>query len=393
MLEFSEMMGLTISQVNIAKGVFFTICTSLLLYFLIKRQQEVLITSEKQYRSLFYSNPNPQWIYDEETFCFLRVNEAAIKTYGYSAEEFKQMTIFDIRKKEFHGALSESLKRQRAGADPSGKWEHLKKNGETLIALISSHKTFFNKKRAVLIMAQDITLQLAQEEKLQMLYHTEKELKEELERNIELIEQSLSEKQRFIEVVDRVQNMVIITDGCGVITWVNQAFTVTTGYSIEEAVGKTASLLHGPDTDPTVQAEIMTTVQQKPFSVFEILNYNKSGQSYWVEINVSPIFDENNNIIRYISVENVITDRRLRDDQILKQNELLKKLAWTNSHAIRKPVASIMGLVELSKDITDLEDMQQLHYLIGVCINELDEITRQIAKVTEESDPSQIMSK
>src|SRR5690606_2913507 len=99
-----------------------------------------------------------------------------------------------------------------------------------------SHQTTFHNRHAVLVMAQDVTLQLQQEEKLQMLYAAEKELKEELERNIELIEHSLKEKQKFAEIVDRIHNMVIITDADGGILWVNEAFINITGYSFEEAV-------------------------------------------------------------------------------------------------------------------------------------------------------------
>ncbi len=391
-VEFSEVLRLSVEAMGVAKSIFFVTCTSLLLYFLIRKQQKNLIDSEKQYRSLFFTNPNPHWIYDEETLKFLEVNQAAIQIYGYAAEEFLQMTILDIRKKEDHAKLKAVLKNNNSNVNVSGNWEHIKKNGETLFAYVSSHKTVFNSRKAVLVMAQDVTLQLQQEEKLKMLYATEKELKEELEKNIELIEYSLAEKQRFIEIVDRVQNMVTITDPEGTITWVNQAFTNFTGYSMEEVLGKKTDFLHGPETDVTMQGKIMNGVRKNSFSIFEILNYTKSGEKYWVEITISAVYNHNSEVMRYISVGNVITERKLRDDQILKQNEVLKKLAWTNSHAIRKPVASILGLVDLSKDISQVKDMKEVHELIGVCALELDEVTKQIAKVMEHSEPDQIKS-
>ena len=48
--------------------------------------------SEEQYRILFDSNPHPMWVYDQETFAFLAVNDAAVRHYGYSRDEFLAMT-------------------------------------------------------------------------------------------------------------------------------------------------------------------------------------------------------------------------------------------------------------------------------------------------------------
>jgi PAS domain S-box-containing protein len=61
------------------------------------RAEEELRDSERQYRLLFHSNPNPVWVFDLETQEFLEVNEAAIQHYGYSRKEFLAMTILDLR--------------------------------------------------------------------------------------------------------------------------------------------------------------------------------------------------------------------------------------------------------------------------------------------------------
>src|SRR6185503_9328948 len=62
-----------------------------------KRAGETLRASEEQYRILFQSNPHPMWVFDNETHAFLAVNDAAIRHYGYSREEFLSMTVKDIR--------------------------------------------------------------------------------------------------------------------------------------------------------------------------------------------------------------------------------------------------------------------------------------------------------
>ena len=56
--------------------------------------------SEERYRMLFEASPMPMWVYDADTLAFVRVNDAAIRKYGYSRAEFLKMRITDIRPPE-----------------------------------------------------------------------------------------------------------------------------------------------------------------------------------------------------------------------------------------------------------------------------------------------------
>jgi PAS domain S-box-containing protein len=373
-------------KLEILNGIFFILITAALLHFGIQKQQATLLASEKQFKDLFYSNPTPMWIYDLATLKFLDVNEAAVGVYGYTSEEFKSKTVLDIRSKEEQEKLMRLTKTMPNKQNFSGNWEHVKKNGEKLIAAVNYHRILFNNRECVMVTAQDVTKQQEKDQQLKVLYSTEKELKEELERNIVLIERSLEEKQRLAEVIDRIQNMVIITDPSGTIIWVNQAFINHTGYRYEEAVGRKSDFLHGPKTNPETQPEIMQALLENDFGVFEILNYTKTGQEYWVELTISAVYNEDKQVVRYISVQNIITERKLRDEKILQQNKILKTLAWTNSHALRKPVASIISLVDLSMDTSNMKELRQIHQLIGVCAKELDDITRDVGKVIDDTE-------
>ena len=362
------------------KGILFVMVTTVFLYFAIKKQQKAMLVSAKQYKDLFYSSPIPMWIYDSSTLAFLDVNNAAIEVYGYSAGEFKGMTLLDIRKGKEKFRMSDPDTPDDDLTD-ARYFEHFKKNGEQIIALVNTQPVIFNQKEALMDIAQDVTRQLEKDKLLKLLYSTEKELKEELEQNIVLIERSLEEKQRMAEVIERIYNMVLIIDPSGKITWVNQAFVNFTGYSLEEAAGKTTDFLHGPHTDPETLARINEAIKHQQFSVFEILNYTKSGQEYWVELAITAIYNEHNEIARYISVQTVITERKAHEEKIKQQHVILKKLAWTNSHAFRKPVASILSLVDLSKDVKHLEELQEIHRHIAACSKELDDLTREVGTV------------
>src|SRR5476651_1997220 len=62
----------------------FVIIITFVLYFKINKQQRKLKKSEEEYRQLFESNPNPLWIYNENSRRFVRVNNAALEKYGYT---------------------------------------------------------------------------------------------------------------------------------------------------------------------------------------------------------------------------------------------------------------------------------------------------------------------
>lgn len=188
------------------------------------------------------------------------------------------------------------------------------------------------------------------------------------------------ENRMLAEVAQRVNNMVIITDPQGVISWVNKAFTDFTGYTFDEAAGRYTDFLHGPKTDLETHHLIMGSIERGEFCRFEILNYTKSRQEYWVELNISPIYNEENEIERYISIQNIITERKEKEAKINHQNETLRQIAWTNSHALRKPVASIISLITLCKDVKRLKELKEMHSLIEECSKELDESIREITR-------------
>ncbi len=131
-----------------------------------KQLQQKLTGSEEQYRPIFQNNPQPMWIYDLETLRYLAVNNAAVHHYGYTRDEFLQMTIKDIRPADDVAALMENVERVTQGLDIAGSWRHLKKDGSLIFVDITSHTLTFNNRPAELVMAQDITERKQAEKKL-----------------------------------------------------------------------------------------------------------------------------------------------------------------------------------------------------------------------------------
>jgi len=115
--------------------------------------------SEEQYRLLFERNPIPMFIYDPETLNFIEVNEAAVKSYGYSKDEFQKMSILEIRPEADKEKVILNVKEMRGNEVRFEEWVHIKKNGEQLIAEISASDINYSGETYRLVIANDITEQ------------------------------------------------------------------------------------------------------------------------------------------------------------------------------------------------------------------------------------------
>src|SRR5258708_7272612 len=109
------------------------------------------------YRFLFISHPEPMGVYDVETLAFLEVNAAAIKLYGFSREEFRGMTIKDIRPADEVEPLMDNLSGVKDEIERSGPWRHKRKDGTTVEVEITSHSVTIGRRQARLVVAADVT--------------------------------------------------------------------------------------------------------------------------------------------------------------------------------------------------------------------------------------------
>jgi hypothetical protein len=121
-----------------------------------RRAEDALRRSESIFRLLFSQNPLPTWVIDQETLGFIQVNEATEKQYGYTAEEFKKLTTFDILAPEEAERLREHFRRSPMQGRHIGHWKHRKKDGRAIEVEIISHEFLYGDRRVRLVVAQDI---------------------------------------------------------------------------------------------------------------------------------------------------------------------------------------------------------------------------------------------
>ncbi|WP_375383079.1 putative bifunctional diguanylate cyclase/phosphodiesterase [uncultured Sphingomonas sp.] len=94
------------------------------------------------------------------------------------------------------------------------------------------------------------------------------------------------------------------------ILYCNEAFTRTTGYSLEEVLGKTPRILQGPKTDAVARAKLRAAFARWQPVTVELTNYRKDGSEFWVELSIAPVANDDGWFTHWISVQRDITERK-----------------------------------------------------------------------------------
>ena len=129
--------------------------------------EQALRDSEDSFRKLFQRNPLPLYVYDATTLAFLAVNDAMVQHYGYSEHEFLAMDLTDIRPPGDGSKLLTYLEERPDHRDGNeGVWIHALKDGTVIDVAITTYTLTFQRTQARLVVAQDITEQLAAREQL-----------------------------------------------------------------------------------------------------------------------------------------------------------------------------------------------------------------------------------
>jgi two-component system cell cycle sensor histidine kinase/response regulator CckA len=127
---------------------------------------------ERRRRLLFDANPQPMWIFDVETLEFLAVNDAAVRHYGYSREEFLGMTIMDIRPVEEPPGPPIGPQSNRPEAAFT---RHQRKDGTVIDMELVSHELELEGRRARLVLATDISERMRTRA---ALHHSQEQLRQ-----------------------------------------------------------------------------------------------------------------------------------------------------------------------------------------------------------------------
>jgi len=165
----------------------------------------------------------------------------------------------------------------------------------------------------------------------------------------ERLHQQEAETRRLALIAARTDNAVVLADAEGKTVWVNEGFSRLTGYALEEMRGrKPGSVLQGPGTEAETVRRIRDQLRKGAGFSEEILNYKKDGRTYWVAIEVQPIYDDAGRLVNYMSIQKDITARRAAQRRLAIQFEVSRVLVeadelHTGLHGLLRVISQNLG--------------------------------------------------
>jgi PAS domain S-box-containing protein len=154
------------------------------------------------------------------------------------------------------------------------------------------------------------------------------EITEDLRRHADLLERDITERKRaesqnllLATAIEQAAETVVITDRDAKIQYANPAFTRTTGYIREEALGQNPRILKSGQHDTRFYQELWSTLAAGKLWHGEFTNRRKDGTLYMEEATIAPVRDASGEITNYIAIKTDITERK-KAEEALEESEL-----------------------------------------------------------------------
>jgi PAS domain S-box-containing protein len=164
------------------------------------------------------------------------------------------------------------------------------------------------------------------------------------------------------------------------LVYVNPAFEVMTGYSLEEVVGRNCRFLQRRDTEQPGLDVIREALRDGREAVAVLKNYRKDGTFFWNELSLSPIRNRDGVVTHIVGIQTDVT-ARVEFEAALRESEKLAavgRLASSIAHEINNPLESVMNLIYLAQQAQEPDDVRR--YLQAA-----DEELKRVSLITAQS--------
>ncbi len=164
------------------------------------------------------------------------------------------------------------------------------------------------------------------------------------------------------------------------LTYVNPAFEVMTGYSLEDVVGKNCRFLQQGETDQPGIVLLREAIRDGREVVATLRNYRRDGKPFWNELTLSPIRDRDGRVVQFVGIQADVTER-VEIENALRESEKLAvagRLAASISHEINNPLESVTNLVYLAEHSETFDEAK-------VYLEQVDGELRRIKLITSQS--------
>ncbi|RZK48759.1 MAG: PAS domain S-box protein [Pedobacter sp.] len=257
-------------------------------------EKQVLVEVEK-YQSLFNLSPVAKWVYDTQTLKFLEVNKAAIQLYGYSREEFLNMTIKEILSPDDHETIAFiKAAKTNTGLRYQDAVKHIKKDGEIIYAKVKGIPFKYVNHHARMVAVIDETDKVMAKEKLVL------------------------NERRFRALVQEGSDLISIIQTDGLCSYISPNSKHILGFDSAFLLRKNIiEFVHDEDKHIILNGlekiKLFQTVKLPPFRAI-----NKQGIYIWIEMNITNLIDDPV-IAGYITNARDIT-QRIQDEIKIRES-------------------------------------------------------------------------
>jgi two-component system sporulation sensor kinase C len=144
------------------------------------------------------------------------------------------------------------------------------------------------------------------------------------------------------------------------LVYVNPAFEVMTGYTLEEVQGNNCRFLQGDDRQQPGVTLLREAIQSRREVVVLLKNYRKDGSLFWNELSLSPIFNRERELTHFVGIQNDVT-ARVEFEAALRESEKLAavgRLAASIAHEINNPLEAVTNLLYLARHAEDAPERE-----------------------------------
>ncbi|MEQ8549467.1 MAG: PAS domain S-box protein [Cyclobacteriaceae bacterium] len=256
--------------------------------------KEELKTSEEKFSRAFENAPNPTSILNFKTGERLAVNNAFCETFGYSKAELLKENFLSNNISETPSGFKDFLNTIFA----EGKADHFPltmraKSGDIRTVLINSTKLNPSEDDVYITTFIDVT--------------------EQKKFELEIIKLSTA--------IEQSPESIVITDIDGFIEYANPSFSVVSGYSLSEAIGKKPGILQSGQHHKKFYENLWNTISSGNIWHGEFYNKKKNGELYWESASISPLKNKEGVITNYVAIKEDITEKKRILSELKKAKE------------------------------------------------------------------------
>jgi PAS domain S-box-containing protein len=267
--------------------------------------------------------------------------------------------------------------------------EHVSKfaadvNGEKFVDLVSSHTNggpfnarFVKASGDLMEVTVEVKAMRSGDETLSLLIT--RDVTEQRKRDLDYL--------RFSNVIERTINPIQITDARGLMIYVNPAFEQWSGFPKEELIGKNPKMLSSQKHTGQFWQKIWDTILTGKVWHGQVQNTRKDGRALDTDLLISPIVDDNGNVVGFLGAHRDISEQKILEQQLVQSQKMesIGTLAAGVAHEVGNPLTSISSLAQVIQRTTDDQFAREKLELIK---NQVNRISRTIKDLVDFSRPS-----